>query len=116
MALFNHTPLHLPTKYTEQLLDKFFRDIISHVPRIATYNTTVNVPSMAAGTTTTVSHTVTGISTEDIIYINQPDLGGVRLVSYRVTAIDTIDLFFWNPTAGTLDPAPATFKVAAVRR
>lgn len=116
MALFNHTPLYLPIKYDQSILDRFYKQIISSVPRIATYETTVDVPLMAIGTTTTVTNTVTGITTEDIIFVNQPDLGGIRLVSYRVVSNNTIDLFFWNPTGVAIDPAPSTFKLVSIRR
>jgi hypothetical protein len=118
MPLITFKPLHYVNNrliYNQETHD-FLKKVTDFIPRIATFITTVDVPNIAAGATATVTITVNGITTEDIIYVNQPNLSGIALVTYRVTAANTVDLFFWNPTGGAINPASATFKLVAIRR
>lgn len=115
MALFNFTPLHLPIKFDTKVLDKFYRQIITHVPRIATYEITLDLPSFTGGEVKHVSVTVPGVITEDIVYANTPDLGDIHLICARVTSVNTIELVFWNDH-GAVDPPSTKVKIATIRR
>lgn len=116
MALFTFRPLHLSQKPEDVELKRFFSSVIESVPRFATYQVTVDVPSIPAGGTAVVLVGVTGVTTEDIILVNQPPLGGVVLISSSVSAADQVGMVFWNPSGAPVDPAPAVFKIASIRR
>lgn len=115
MALFNFHPLQLPSKITNNILEKFFRQIISHVPRIATYQVKIDLPSFTGGEVKHYTVTIPGLTLEDIIYANSSDLGDIHLICARVTATDTAEFTFWNDH-GAVDPPEKTFNVVAIRR
>lgn len=98
-------------------LVEWLRDIPNRVPRVTNYSVSLDVASVGANTVSRQSFTVEGIDAADSIFINSPSLnvGLEMLAGYRVTAANTIEIPFWNSTAGALNPAAATFKIWAFR-
>ena len=119
MALFNYTPLHLPSGPMTLQLTKFFRQIITSVPRTATYEVELNVANVPANSTSQQNFTVVGLELDDIVYVNQPtNLATIYVLSAWVSAKDQVTMLFWNNSGGAVDP-PATgikFKLVSIRR
>lgn len=98
-------------------LVEWLRDLPNHVPRVTNYSVSLDIASVGANSVSRQSFTVDGIDASDSIFINSPilNVGIEMLAGYRVTAANTIEIPFWNSTAGALDPIAATFKIWAFR-
>jgi hypothetical protein len=68
-----------------------------------------NLNATTRGATT---FTLTGAATTDIIIVNPPaDLNDdLIFAGAAVTAADTVTIYIYNPTAGAIDQASATFS------
>lgn len=85
-------------------------------PKIATYETTIDLASINASTYSVQTFTVTGLDVDDIITVNPPALtSGLYLVSYRVSAEDTLSLVLYNSTGGAINEASGVYKIMACR-
>ena len=72
----------------------------------------VNPASIAATTRGSVTFTLTGAKTTDLIIVNPPaDLNDDLLfVGAAITAADTVSLYLYNPTASGIDDTARTFS------
>lgn len=85
-------------------------------PKISTYETSIDLASIGATTYSTQTFTVTGLVPNDVITVNPPSLtAGLYLVSYRVSAADTLSLVVYNSTGGAINEGAATFIIMACR-
>jgi len=86
------------------------------IPKIHTYQTAIDLASIDATSYSTQTFTVTGLDTNDVIAVNPPALtSGLYLLSYRVSAADTVSLVFYNSTGGAIDEASGTYNIVACR-
>lgn len=86
------------------------------MPKISTYETSIDLASINATMYSTQTFTVTGLDTNDIITVNPPALtSGLYLVSYRVSAADTLNLIMYNSTGAPINEGAVTFKIMACR-
>ncbi len=80
------------------------------------YSGTYDPASMAAGATTSVSVTVTGAVMGDYaIASHTQNLAGCLMTAY-VSAINTVTVLLLNTTAGSVNIATGTLKVAILRK
>lgn len=85
-------------------------------PKVSTYAPTINLSAIGATSYSTQTFTVEGLNTNDIVVVNPPVLtAGLYLLSYRVSATDTISLTLYNSTGGSIDEASAMFKIVSIR-
>ena len=86
------------------------------MPNINTYETSINLASINATSYSTQTFTVTGLTTADIITVNPPVLtAGLYLLSYYVSAADTLSLTFYNSTGAPINEAATTYKIMACK-
>jgi hypothetical protein len=75
-----------------------------------------DLASIDATTYSTQAFTVTGLDVDDIITVNPPALtSGLYLLSYRVSAADTLSMTFYNSTGGAINEAAGTYNIFACR-
>lgn len=84
-------------------------------PRIRYYSLTANPTQVNANDGSTQTFTVTGLATNDIVFLNPSALeAGLILAWYRVSATDTLQVRFQNVTASNIDPASGTWHIVAI--
>ena len=85
-------------------------------PKVSTYSESIDLASINATTYSTQTFTVTGLDVDDIITVNPPALtSGLYLLSYRVSAADTLSMTFYNSTGGAIDEDAGTYNIFACR-
>jgi hypothetical protein len=87
------------------------------ITRIKKGSFVLDAASMLTNTVAEQTVTVAGLLTTDLVIINAP-IGleaGLLVSSGRVTAADTLKFRIHNQTAGTIDPASATYTYIAFR-
>jgi hypothetical protein len=74
--------------------------------------TSLNPGSIGATTRGSVTFTLTGAKTTDVIIMNPPaDLNDDLLfVGATVSAADTVTVYLYNPTAGSIDDSARTWS------
>ena len=86
-------------------------------PKVSTYSVTLDPGSVSANTSAEQTFTVTGLRTNDIVYVNKPTAtAGLVVGGFRVTANDTLGITFGNLTGTPIDPASEEYLVVAIRR
>jgi hypothetical protein len=72
----------------------------------------IDPASLNATTRGATTFTLTGAATTDIIIVNPPASLNDDLIfaGAAVTAADTVTIYIYNPTAGSIDQAAATFS------
>lgn len=97
-------------------LNKWLQNLQLQVPKVSTYSESIDVANITAGTYSTQTFTVTGLDVNDTITVNPPSLtSGLYLISYRVSAADTLSLTFHNSTGGDINEGAGTYTVMACR-
>ena len=85
-------------------------------PKVDTYEPTIDLANIATVSYSTQTFTVEGLNINDIITVNPPVLtAGLYLISYRVSAANTLSLTFYNSTGGGIDEASAVYKIVSIR-
>jgi hypothetical protein len=85
-------------------------------PKISTYEALMDLANIGATSYSTQIFTVTGLDVRDVIIVNPPALtSGLYLLSYYVSAANTLSLTFYNSTVGGINEAAATYKIMACR-
>lgn len=94
----------------------FFNLIHDSISYTRVYEVSLNPTTVNANSESDQTFTVTGIDTQDKIYINPPDLvAGLGIMWYNVNAANTIKIRYRNFTGGNIDPAAGTYKIIAIR-
>lgn len=77
---------------------------------------TLTPAAVAAATAVEQTFNVPGLKVGDIVIVNPPaDTKGVTKGLARVSAADTLALWFTNPTAAALTPDPGVYEVVVIR-
>jgi uncharacterized protein YijF (DUF1287 family) len=77
---------------------------------------TFNPASVATVTTAEQSLTVQGLAVGDMVFWQKPtNTAGVGVVNMRVSAANTLQVTFVNPTAGGVDAASETWTLLVFR-
>ena len=85
-------------------------------PKISTYESSIDLASIAGTTYSVQTFTVVGLDVDDIIVVNPPALtAGLYLISCRVSAADTLSLVLYNSTGGAIDEPAGTYKIMTCR-
>lgn len=72
--------------------------------------------SVATATCAEQQFTVTGLAVGDAVSVSPPSItAGVAPVCARVSATNTLQITFCNPTAGALVPAAGVYQIQIVR-
>lgn len=97
-------------------LNKWLHTLQLQVPKVSTYSESIDVADITATTYSTQTFTVTGLDINDAITVNPPALtSGLYLVSYRVSAANTLSLTFYNSTGGAINEGVGTYTIMACR-
>lgn len=84
----------------------------STINKISTGTVSLNPGSISTVSRGTVTFTLTGADTSDIIVMNPP--AGLNddllFVGAAVTSANTVTVYLYNPTAGSIDDAAATWS------
>lgn len=77
---------------------------------------TFDPAAVATITTAEQSLTVTGLRVGDMVFWQKPtNTTGVGVVNMRVSATDTLQVTFVNPTAGSVNAASETWTLLVIR-
>lgn len=110
------TPVPFQLQNENKLLFGWLSQVQLVFPKINTYEESIDLASINATTYSTQTFTVTGLDTNDIITVNPPALtAGLYLISYRVSAADTLSMVFYNSTGAPINEAAGTYKIMACR-
>jgi len=110
------TPPPEDLKNTNPDLFKWLAQAQLKIPKTHTYSTSIDLASINATSYSTQTFTVEGLDINDTITVNPPALtSGLYLVSYRVSAADTLSLTFYNSTGGAIDEGAGTYMIMACR-
>jgi len=84
---------------------------------VVVYSTTQNPAAINAGLCAEQAFTVAGVQAGSIIFVNKPTTQvGLGMATGRVSAANTIQVTFYNPTAGNLTPTnPENYLVVEIR-
>ena len=104
------------TEKIPESLNTWLQQLQLRFPKVSTYSPSIDLANIAAASYSTQAFTVSGLNTNDVICVNPPALTtGLYLLSYRVSAADTLSLTFHNTTGSDIDEASATFKIVSTR-
>jgi len=85
----------------------------SELSRITVYTATIDPTEVAANSISAQTFAVTGLSTADTVIVN-PGTNVIGIGAVRVTAANTLEVTFINPTATAIDPPSSTWKIIAI--
>ncbi len=86
------------------------------ITQVRVYSQALDPASVAALTTAEQTFTVTGLTTDDKVFVNKPtNTAGLGIVNARVSAADTLAITFGNFTAAPIDAASETYTITAIR-
>lgn len=96
--------------------DMWFRRLVHFFPRVRTYSVTWSPAATAANNAVEQTTTVTGLSTQDIVFVSPPGhTAGIGLTGARVSAAGVLAVTFTNPTAGSKTAPSGSYLVCAIR-
>ena len=75
---------------------------------------TVAPASVAAASVAAQTFTLAGLATGDMVTVS-PGVATIGVAGIRVSAADTLQVIFVNPTASAIVPASSTWKVLVIR-
>ena len=94
----------------------WFQNLQLQFPKVSTFNPSIDLASIGATTYSKQTFSVPGLTTMDIITVNPPSLtSGLYMLPARVSAADTLELNFYNSTAGAINESASTYLILAVR-
>ena len=95
---------------------RWLRILTGAMPRVRTYQPTIDPASVSANSESQQTFTVTGLKTNDVVFVNKPsNTGGIGIINAYVSATDTLAIKFYNTSAGSVNPPSETYRVVAVR-
>jgi hypothetical protein len=85
--------------------------------RLILLGPTLTPVAVAAAISAEQAFTVTGLRTQDIIYVvaSVAQTAGIGIGNARVSANDTLQISFMNATAGSLTPAAGIYQLVVHR-
>lgn len=87
-----------------------------NIARIFAISVTFDPAAVATITTAEQSATIPGLKVGDFVFWQKPtNTAGVGVVNARVSAADTLQLTFVNPTAGSVNAASETWQFLVFR-
>lgn len=85
--------------------------------KIKHYETSINPASVSANSTSEQTFTITGLTTNDVVYINKPShTSGLIIGNVRVSTEDTIAITFANITGSPINASEETYEIIAIRK
>lgn len=95
---------------------RWFKRLRDVIPKFGLYEETLTPVSVAANTTVEQTFTVTGLTTNDLVFVNKPSSqAGLGIAGTRVTATNTLGITYINPTGGAIVPTSEDYKILTVR-
>jgi len=111
-----HVEMVSEDKFPEYRWWRWFVQLVNVLAKIQTYSVTLNPPSIPAGDTYEDTVAVSGLETNDIIFLSKQTYdSGVAAVHARCSASGVLAVTFVNPTGSAVDPGEATYLVCAIR-
>lgn len=87
-----------------------------NIARMFAVSVTFDPAAVATITTAEQSLTIVGLKVGDFVYWQKPtNTAGVGVVNCRVSAADTLQITFVNPTAGSVNAASETWQFLVFR-
>lgn len=97
-------------------LARWLRLVTDGFAKVSTYQSTLDVASVAANSESVQTFTVTGLTTADVLMPNKPsNNAGLDLVQWWVSDADELSLKFRNHTGSPIDPASEVYRIVAIR-
>lgn len=109
-------PQSISVEFWDAYWVKWFKRLQDNFPKIETYTSALTPSSVAANTTAEQTFTVTGLNTNDLVFVNKPShQAGLGIANTRVSAANTIAITYINTTAGAITPTSETYKIVSIR-
>lgn len=106
-----------PTSDMDLALTRWLNSIYQNFPLMNVFEVTWNPDAVAANTSAEQTVTVTGLNTNDVVWVNKPTAtAGIGIVGARVSAKDTLAITFMNATGGSIDPGEETYRIGTLRK
>ena len=91
------------------------RDVVFKERRV--YEVAINPASVSANSTSEQTFTVTGLTTDDLVYVNKPShASGLIIGNCRASANNTLAITFANITGSPIDAGSEIYLVYAFRK
>lgn len=96
--------------------DRFLSLLVKAVPKVQTFQLTINPTSCSANTTNAQTFTCSGLTTRDIVKVNKPShTAGLTIANAFVGTDDILTIVFGNLTGSPIDPPSETYLVESTR-
>ena len=104
------------TNFTPEDAEGWMSRLQLIVPFVRTYSVSLNLANVAANTVADQTLTVTGLTTNSIIFVNPPALTAGLIIGYaRASAANTLQLRMNNTTGSSINESVATWLIAEIR-
>ena len=98
-------------------LVKWAQRLQNTYPKVQTFDVVIDPPNMSADSDATLTVTLNGLTTNDIVYVNKPSVtAGVTIGNCFVSAANTLKIQLRNHNGGAANPPSETWLVVAIRR
>lgn len=102
-----HTVGHEFARFVSILADTY--------PKMRSFTPSINPASVSAGSESTQTFTINGLTANDVVTVNKPTrTAGLDIVQAWASA-DTLHLTFQNTTGAPIDAGSETYRIIAVR-
>ncbi len=115
LGAINADELNAPTGAIDTLTVATELVMGARVSNIVYLSSLVAVPTVAAGAQGTVTVTLTGSVTGDMLMVNATALDAGLILSGTVTSANTVTLYFWNASAAPIAGANRIIRLMAMR-
>ena len=88
----------------------------SNYPKVQTFSQTLTPSAVGANSESVQTFTVTGLSTNDIVYVNKPsNQASLDLIHAWASAADTLSIKYRNVSGGGITPTSEAYKIVSIR-
>lgn len=88
----------------------------STIKQIRVFTPSLDPSSVSNSSVSTQTFSVSGLTTNDTVIVNPPNLtNGLLVTNARVSSADTLELTFYNNTGSSIDESSATWRIIAIR-
>lgn len=115
LAVVDADELNAPTGAIDTLTVATELIMGARISKVVYLSSLVAVPTVAAGAQGTVTVTLTGSVTGDMLMVNATALDAGLIMSGTVTSANTVTLYFWNASAASIAGANRIIRLLALR-
>lgn len=97
-------------------LARWLRLLSGVIPKVSTYQSTLDPASVSANSESSQTFTVQGLRTNDVVIVNKPsDTANISISQYFVSDTDELTIKFRNHSGGAIDPPSEVYRIVTIR-